>query len=121
MYLKSMKGLNMINRKQFDKLLIKAIKDFEVMSDYDMVRKLKTILRSKNIKDLSIPTITPLIELIVVTEQQPIVLSVDHEIRREHKKMKKYLQLFFSWEVLDNNLIPDNCLIVIRKKGANNE
>ena len=105
--------MNIINRKQFNRLLNETIKDFEAIGHGEMVKKLRKILKCKNINDMTIPMINPLIELIVITELKPIIHPVDYEIRREHEKMKKYLQQFFQWELIKTSEV--EYMIFIKK------
>jgi capsule polysaccharide export protein KpsC/LpsZ len=113
--------MQVVNRKQFNKLLKETIKDFESTNNYKVVENLKEILNTKNIKDLTISQISPLIELIIITELQPALHAVDYQIKKEHKKMKKYINQFFDYQILQNSEIEENFLLMIQKKGAENE
>jgi len=95
----------MINRKKFNSLVQDSIKDFETYLNLSeskiIVKNLKNIIKTKYIKDMSLNKVLTLIELILVTEIQPLnygdkeVLHHQLAIRNEHKLIKEYLEQYF--------------------------
>lgn len=98
----------MITRKKFNRVLNETIKDFEAVNHNDFAKQLKDILNAENIRDLTLPQVSPLIELIL--SNSPLRM-----IQKEYKIMRAYLHSFFDFGALDNGLI------YINKKGANHE
>ena len=98
----------MITRKKFNRILKETIKDFEAVNYNDFAKQLKDILNAENIGDLTLPQVSPLIELIL--SDSPL-----GTIQKEYKIMRAYLHSFFNFGVLDNGLI------YINRKGANHE
>ena len=102
-----------INNKKFNKLLKKTIKDFEY-SGHPISAQLKKLL-NKDIKDLTIIEITPLVEILVSSERLSEndlssflggeYLEVQKQILKEHKEMLNYIKQFFNIEILHNNFL----------------
>ena len=98
----------MITRKKFNRILKETIKDFEAVNYNDFAKQLKDILNAENIRDLTLPQVSPLIELIL--SDSPL-----RTIQKEYKIMRAYLHSFFDFGVLDNGFI------YINRKGVNHE